>query len=229
MMNKFISYVSVVVLVSATILISCKDSEPEQEILKFPTELFPIEVSNISNARFFIGGEEIFDTELCRLFMRSEWIQMIDGSQRYNFFDEDDFMNDYYIPQNITFIAQDTVFIGYSRFIAERNNSFFVFHPYNYQYSTNNSNDFRENFNFEITANGSYTDLKFDVVNYRYHRSVSDTPLWEDTNNGTRTFGTAGRINGKINYDNIVISMHPTDTFVFQQYQVKYQVFKQEE
>ena len=226
-MSKNISCILTVALVSAAVFTSCNDNQPEQEMFKFPIELFPIEISNISDVRFFIGGKEVFDTALCKSFMRSEWIKMLDGRQRYNFFDEDDYMNNYYIPQNITFIAQDTTIIDYLRFVVERKNSFFVFHPYNYQYSTNKASDyFRENFNLQQTANGNYTDFGYDIVNLRYNRSVTDTPLWEY--NGSIVFGIAGRFNGKIDCDYVVLSMHPTDTFVYQQYQVRYQVFKQD-
>ena len=227
-MNKYILHIWTVALVSVAVFTSCKDNEPEQEMFNFPIELFPVEISNISDVRFFIGGEEVFDAELCESFISSEWWGMNNESQRYNFFDEDNFMDDH-ILKNITFVAQDTAIIGNLRFIIEQNNSLFVFHPYNNQYSTNNSsNYFRENFNLEQTANGKYTDLIYDIVNIRYSRDVNDTPLWEDNSLGFRIFGIACRIDGKIDYDYIDISMHPKDTLAFQQYQVKYQILKQD-
>ena len=227
-MNRYFSNILAIALISTATFTSCKDNEPKPDVFTFPIELVPIEVSNSSDVRFFIGGKEVFDTVLCKSFMRSEWITMLNESQRYNFFDENNFMTDY-IPQNITFIAKDMAIIDYSRFVAELNNSFFVFHPDNNQYPINNASAyFRENFNLEQTANGNYTDLKYDIVNLRYHRDVNDTPLWENENLMTKTFGVAGRFNGKIDYDYIPISMHPKDTFAFQQYQVKYQIFKQD-
>ena len=223
-MNKYISYILVFALVLATTFASCKDSEPEIETQKFPTKLFPIEISTISDARLFIGGKEVFDKALCESFMISEWTEMFGGGRRSNFFDKDDFMNNRHIPQNITFIAKDTATIGYSYFIIEQNPPFFIFHLHNYQYSAS-SDYFRKSFNLKQTASGNYTDLKYDIVNLRYHRDINDIPMWSDD---SQVYGVTGRFNGKIDCDYIDVSMHPKDTFVFQQYQVKYQTVKQD-
>jgi len=225
-MNKCIWYNLTIALILVVNLTSCNNNEPKQEVFKFPIELSPVEISNISNSRFFIGGKEVFDTTLCKSFMRSEWIKMSNGSQRYYYFDKDNFMKDG-IPQNITFIAQDTALIDYSHFIVEWKKSFFAFSPSDNQSLTYKTYDFRDYLNLKQTAYGNYTELEYNIVNYRYHRNVKNTPLWEDNNDGIRDFGMAGRIKGEIEYNTIVNTMLPTDTFVFQQYKVRYKTLKQ--
>lgn len=220
-MRKSIWYIIISLTLVANLTSCSDDNELKQEVIKFPLELSPIETSDISSSRFFIGGKEVFDTTLCKSFMRSEWIKMSDGSQRYNYFNKENFMKDY-IPKNITFIAKDTVLIDNSHFVVERNNSIFVFYPYDDQSSTFKSNDFRDNLNLKQTGYGTYTELEYNIVNFRYHRNKKNEPLWEDINNGTRTFGMAGRIRGEFEYNTIINTMLLTDTFVFQQYKVRY-------
>jgi len=237
------------------LLFSCKDNEPEpkQEVYNFPTKLFPVKVSYISNARFFIAGEEIFDTVARNTFIRGEWLDQYFPGPRFDFFDKSNFLNNRFIPDSINFQSKDTAILGYGSYSVEWNKPYFVFHrvsPYylqssilktkNFTIKTDNIyqihsytidyqnkllnyiDDFREKLNTKPTAQGDYNELEYDKVNYRYYRDKNDIPLWTDA--GTMTYGITGRDSGNFNYEDIISSMHPKDTFVFQQYQIKYKI-----
>ncbi|GHV43029.1 hypothetical protein FACS1894180_0920 [Bacteroidia bacterium] len=255
---------SVYFSVLAVLLYSCKGNDIEQqETYNFPTILYAAEISNISGARLFIAGQEVFDTATCNAFMRCNWLsneelEIWGLKPSYPFFDESDFLNPKFIPRRIDFVSKDTVIFRYpianpddpsgNTFLPEEFNNYvhysvkwnepsFVFSQINFGENFHvpmlmfketvkkkvytASDDYWEIFSKmtegKTLAEGDYADLELNVINFRFvhwNNNVND--------NATITLGIASRRTNEIDYDAIVNSMQPTDTFVFQKYKVRY-------